>query len=60
MAQWFSFNTTMRNDLCNAAGDSTLLAYTAKVEAGIGRQTRGAAGGPREQWDKVHPAVNAN
>jgi hypothetical protein len=36
-----------------AAGDSTLLSYAAKVEAEIGQQTRGALGGPREQWDKV-------
>jgi hypothetical protein len=40
-----------------AAGDPTMLAWAAKVETDIGRQTRGAVGGPREQWDKA-PANN--
>jgi hypothetical protein len=36
-----------------AAGDATLLAWAAKVEGTIGRQTRGALGGPREGWYSV-------
>jgi hypothetical protein len=37
-----------------AAGDSTLLAWATKVESGIGRQTRGAVGGPRQGLHAVN------
>jgi len=36
-----------------AAGDKTILAYAAAVEKALKGKTRGAQGGPRQQYDKI-------